>query len=125
MTYANEYYGSTQFLSFGQGDNATGTGGSSPGLTLQVYVGELKTLAIPTASDLTSDTLSIEIDNIRGESVATIGNASITKTAASISFTTTAAISSTARTMRYAIRKASSEQVAEYGFIVCDGQPLA
>lgn len=96
----------------------------SSGTTYQMYVGETSNITITTSTDYSAETLTIEVDDRDGTSVATIADGSITKTSTTISFAATAAMTSKARILLYAVRKASNSEVLLHGKIVVDYMPL-
>lgn len=97
----------------------------SVGSTIQLYVGELHEVEITTSSDLSANTMTVEFDDVRGTSVATIADGSLTKTTTTLAFNATAAITTAARTLSYAVRDTTTKEVYLYGKCVVDNQPLA
>lgn len=97
----------------------------SRGTTLQLYVGETQTVTIATATDISGNTMYVEFDDVRGTSIATIADGSLTKTSTTLAFAATAAMTSAARTLTYAARDTTTEEVYLYGKCVVDYQPLA
>lgn len=89
--------------------------GSGTNYNVEMFTGETQAISIPSAN-LTSTELLVSFQELNTpRDVATVANASITKTTSSISFAMPAKVRSKPQTLRYSVRRASNKENLIYG----------
>jgi hypothetical protein len=87
------------------------------GTTITVWVGSETLVTISTDSDLSAKTMRVAIETPGGTDVATIENASITKTSSTVAFTIPTTATTLVRDLRWSLRDTTSQVVYLYGVL--------